>query len=173
MEMARCYFNCLKSVRLGTLVRGVNKIKMEGGPMESILTSIKSLLGISEDTTAFDGDVLAGINAAFFTLTQLGIGPPEGFLVTDSTETWSDFYMDRAALGGIKQYVFLKTKLAFDPPDHGYVMTQYESIIKELEWRLNEQREEERLNESGRTCPGARRNKRNALGRSKRTPVSS
>lgn len=141
--------------------------------MESILTSIKSLLGISEETTAFDSDVLSGINGAFFTLTQLGIGPSEGFLVTDATATWSDFYEKKSLIGGIKQYVFLKTKLFFDPPEHGYVVSQYESAIKELEWRLNEQREEERDNESGRACSGARRNQRDALGRSKRTSVSS
>lgn len=140
--------------------------------MESILTSIKSLLGISEDTTVFDTDVLSGINGAFFTLTQLGIGPSEGFLVTDSTTTWSDFCNNFGALGGIKQYVYLKTKLLFDPPEHGYVVSQYESAIKELEWRLNEQREEERVNESGRACSGPRRNQRDALGRSKRTSIS-
>lgn len=141
--------------------------------MESILTTIKSLLGISEDMTVFDTDVLSGINGAFFTLTQLGIGPSEGFLVMDSTTTWSDFCNNFAALGGIKQYVYLKTKLLFDPPEHGYVVSQYESAIKELEWRLNEQREEERGNESRRTCSRARGNQRNALGHSKRSSVSS
>lgn len=141
--------------------------------MESILTSIKSLLGISEDTTVFDGDVLSGINGAFFTLTQLGIGPSEGFLVMDSITTWADFCNNSAALGGVKQYVYLKTKLFFDPPEHGYVMTQYESAVKELEWRLNEQREEERDHESGRTCSRARGNQGNALGHSKRSSISS
>ena len=104
---------------------------------ESILTSIKKLLGITEDYDYFDQDIIMHINAAFMVLTQLGIGPSEGFLVTDDTDTWSDFIDDSTNLGSIQSYVYMKVKLMFDPPQNSFTVDSMTKLVNELEWRLN------------------------------------
>lgn len=105
--------------------------------MESILTSVKKLLGIEKDYTAFDTDIIIGINTAFNTLTQLGVGPTNGFRIYGVREKWSDFIGNNSNLESIKTYVFLKTKMSFDPPQSSAVMECYKEQIKELEWRIN------------------------------------
>lgn len=106
--------------------------------MDSILDTTKKLLGLAPEYTPFDADVMVGINAALMTLTQLGVGPDEGFVITGSDETWTDFLgEERYDLEGIKQYVYLKTRLTFDPPSNGSVMDAMKNTISELEWRLN------------------------------------
>lgn len=104
--------------------------------MESILTSIKKLLGLDADYTPFDTDVIIGINSALATLTQLGVGPIGGFRICGPEETWCQFIGNRKDLEQIKQYVYLKTKYVFDPPQ-GSVLTAMNDVIKELEWRIN------------------------------------
>ena len=104
---------------------------------ESILVSIKKLLGISEDYDYFDQDIIMHINAAFMVLTQLGIGPSEGFLITDDTDTWSDFIDDLTNLGSIQSYVYMKVKLMFDPPQNSFTVDSMQKLVNELEWRLN------------------------------------
>ena len=104
---------------------------------ESILTSVKKLLGISEDYDYFDQDIIMHINAAFMVLTQLGIGPSEGFLITDDTDTWSDFIDDLTNLGSIQSYVYMKVKLMFDPPQNSFTVDSMTKLVNELEWRLN------------------------------------
>lgn len=107
--------------------------------MESILTSIKKLLGISEEYTQFDSDIIMHINTVFLNLTQLGVGPSSGFFIEDSSAEWSDFVNieDNAQLQAIKTYVYLKVKLLFDPPLSSSVTESYNRQIAELEWRLN------------------------------------
>ena len=104
---------------------------------ESILVSIKKLLGISEDYDYFDQDIVMHIDAAFMVLTQLGIGPSEGFLITDDTDTWSDFIDDSTNLGSIQSYVYMKVKLMFDPPQNSFTVDSMTKLVNELEWRLN------------------------------------
>ena len=104
---------------------------------ESILTSIKKLLGIAEDYDYFDQDIVMHINAAFMVLTQLGIGPSEGFLITDDTDTWSDFIDDSTNLGSIQSYVYMKVKLMFGPPQNSFTVDSMTKLVNELEWRLN------------------------------------
>ena len=104
---------------------------------ESILVSIKKLLGIAEDYDYFDQDIVMHINAAFMVLTQLGIGPSEGFLITDDTDTWSDFIDDATNLGSIQSYVYMKVKLMFDPPQNSFTVDSMTKLVNELEWRLN------------------------------------
>lgn len=102
---------------------------------DSILDSIKELiLGHSEDTD-FDTDLIIHINTALSHLYQLGVGPKEGFEITGSTETWSDFLENEKALRMVLTYVYMKVKVAFDPPSGG-VLNSFESQIEELEWRL-------------------------------------
>ena len=104
---------------------------------DSILTSVKKDLGITEEYTHFDADIIMGINTAFSILTQLGVGPVEGFSISDSSSTWSDFLSDMSRMEMVKSYVSKKTKLFFDPPTSSSVMEALNSVISELEWRLN------------------------------------
>ena len=105
--------------------------------MESILTSIKKLLGITEEYTHFDADLIMHINSVFMILNQLGVGPAEGFYIEDKTIYWEDFVSDPTQLQAIKSYMHLKVKLLFDPPASGTIMECYKQMINELEWRLN------------------------------------
>ena len=104
---------------------------------ESILKTIKGLLGPDSDYDVFDPDILVFINSALATLTQIGIGPSTGFRITGETETWDDFLGGAENLESVKDYVFMKVKMAFDPPTSSYVMSAYQDTCKELEWRLN------------------------------------
>ena len=103
---------------------------------ESILTSIKKLLGIAEECTDFDKDIVININSVLMILTQLGIGPPEGYVIEDSTATWGEFEPNIKRLAGIKTFVHLKVRLIFDPPMSTAVLESMKEIIKETEWRL-------------------------------------
>ena len=105
--------------------------------MESILTSIKKLLGIDEEYTQFDSDIIMHINSVFLNLTQLGVGPSEGFQIEDDSDTWEDFIGDSNHLHAVKSYVYLKVKLLFDPPLSSSVIESMNRMIAELEWRLN------------------------------------
>lgn len=105
--------------------------------MDSILTSIKKLLGIEEEYTQFDSDIIMHINTVFLNLTQLGVGPAEGFLIEDDSATWEDFIGDSSQLQAVKTYMYLKVKLLFDPPLSSSVTESINRIISELEWRLN------------------------------------
>ena len=104
---------------------------------DSILTSIKKLLGITEEYTHFDADVTMHINRAFMTLYQLGVGPSTPFSISDSSATWSDFLGDSKDLEGIKIYIYEKVKLIFDPPQSSAAISALKEDISELEWRLN------------------------------------
>jgi hypothetical protein len=110
---------------------------------QSILTSTKKILGISEDYTVFDLDIITHINSAFSTLTQLGVGPAEGFMITDAESVWDDFVVDDMEYNSVRSYVFLKTRQLFDPPQTSYLISATERQIQELEWRLNVHREED------------------------------
>lgn len=107
--------------------------------MDSILVSIKKLLGISEEYTQFDDDIIMHINSAFLNLTQLGVGPEEGFFIEDDSSDWDDFVdiENNAQLQAIKTYMYLKVKLLFDPPLSSAVIESTNRMISELEWRLN------------------------------------
>ena len=104
---------------------------------ESILTSIKKLLGIAEDYTQFDTDIIIHINTVFMTLQQLGIGPESGFSIADSEAVWTDFMEDSILLNSVKTYIYLKVKLVFDPPLSTSTIECFNKVINELEWRMN------------------------------------
>lgn len=103
--------------------------------MESILTSIKKLLGIDEDYEAFDTDVIMHINSVLFILNQIGIGT-EGFSITDKTSIWSEFMQNISAVELVKSYVYLKVRLLFDPPTSSSVIDAINRQLSEFEWRL-------------------------------------
>ena len=104
---------------------------------ESILTSIKKLLGLTEADTSFDTDIIIHINSVFATLKQLGVGPTKGFRIADAKAKWNEFATDEEFIDSVKTYIYLKVKLVFDPPLNSGIMEAYKQEIKEIEWRLN------------------------------------
>ena len=107
----------------------------------SILTSIKKLLGPTEEDTSFDVDITMHINSAFFRLNQLGVGPSDGFFITDKTKTWEEFLVARKDLEAVKSYVYQKVRLVFDPPQSAFLVEALKESIKEFEWTINVQAE--------------------------------
>ena len=105
--------------------------------MDSILTSIKKLLGITKEETSFDQDLIMHINSVFSILTQLGVGPSEGFFIEDDSAIWGDVLEDSTNLELVKTYVYMKVRLMFDPPTGSAVMESMNKMISELEWRIN------------------------------------
>lgn len=104
--------------------------------MESILTSIKKLLGIAEEYTHFDADLIMHINSVLSILTQVGVGPSEGFMIEDDLAVWNDFISDNAKLGFVKSYIHMRVKLLFDPPLSSAAIESTNRTIAELEWRI-------------------------------------
>lgn len=105
--------------------------------MDSILTSVKKLLGIAESYTAFDTDIIIHINSVFMILNQLGVGPEKPFTITDSKSTWTDFIGDNPNIEAVRSYVFMKVRMLFDPPQSASVAESMNNLIAEMEWRLN------------------------------------
>ena len=126
---------------------------------DSILNSIKKMLGITEEYEHFDQDIIAHINSAFMVLTQLGVGPSSGFFITDKSATWSNFITNEGTIsksrsrprelaitqaansttnvGMIQSYIYMKVKLLFDPPQNSFLVDSLNKSISEYEWRLN------------------------------------
>ena len=104
--------------------------------MESILTSIKKLLGISEEYTHFDTDLTMHINSVLSILTQIGVGPSEGFSIKDKNDVWEDFITEDSKLELVKSYTYMKVKILFDPPLSSAVIESMNRMISELEWRI-------------------------------------
>lgn len=113
-------------------VRGGDKFKMD-----SILTSVKKIIGIAEEDESFDADIIMHINAVLMTVCQLGVGPSNGFIVTSKNDTWTDFFSETRPIEAIKSYIGLKVRLLFDPPTSGSVSDAIKNNISELEWRIN------------------------------------
>ena len=108
--------------------------------MSSILLTTKKTLGLSEDYTVFDQDIIMHINSVFSILTTMGIGPETGFAIEDDTDLWTDFTSD-VRLNSVKSNMYLKVKLMFDPPATSFVLAAIQEQLKELEWRMNVYRE--------------------------------
>lgn len=105
--------------------------------IESILTSVKKCLnGIPECDESFDEDLLIFINSAFGTLYQLGVGPEKGYVITSKKDKWDDFIEDIRLQTLVKEYIVLKCKTEFCPPDSGFVMSSLQTSLTELTWRL-------------------------------------
>lgn len=104
---------------------------------DSILNTVKKTNGLSEDYTAFDVDIIMAINDAFAALTQIGVGPADGFCIEDGSAKWTDFVPDEAKCSLVKSYISKKTRLQFDPPTSGYLIDLLKEQIKEAEFRLS------------------------------------
>lgn len=108
--------------------------------MESILISVKKMLGIEADYDHFNHDIITHINSTLGTLNQLGVGPEEGFLITGDDESWEDFLGEFITiLAMVKSYVYLKVRLLFDPPSSSTIINAFNENIKEYESRINMQ----------------------------------
>lgn len=105
--------------------------------MDSILTSIKKMLGIAEDYAEFDYDIIMHINSVFMTLNQIGIGPEEGFSISSDEERWTDFIGSAKNVEAVKSYVYLKVRMLFDPPTVSHVLESMNRQATEIEWRLS------------------------------------
>lgn len=106
--------------------------------MESILTSIKKLLGIDEAVDHFDPEIIMHINTALMELTQMGVGPADGFRIESEAETWDEFMLENDyRFEGVKTYIYLNVRLVFDPPTQSSVTESIKQTLSRLEWRLN------------------------------------
>lgn len=104
--------------------------------MDSILTSIKKLLGISSEYEHFDADLIMHINSVFMVLNQLGVGPEEPFSISDEDAIWKDFIQDVTDIESVKSYMHLRVRLLFDPPLNASIISAMERQANEFEWRL-------------------------------------
>ena len=105
--------------------------------MESILDTIKKMLGIDAEDDSFDGDIITLINPIIYALAQMGIGPSTGFIVVDKNNTWTEYIGSIPFnLEGVKTYIYLKTKLIFDPPTNTTTIDAMTRSAQELEWRM-------------------------------------
>lgn len=119
---------------------------------ESILESIKRALGFTKEYTYFDQDVLMNINSVCMVLTQLGVGPPDGFFVSGYDQTWADYLTNGKQLMAVRTYIYIKVRLVIDPPSSSFVLEALKKNADELEWRLqikaeNDRKEAENINE--------------------------
>lgn len=105
--------------------------------MESILLSIKKLLGITEEYKHFDPDIIMHINTVFDDLSQLGVVPYDDFRIEDETSVWTDYVPDAGMIESIKSYMYLRVKLLFDPPLNSSIIESMNRQIERLEWRIN------------------------------------
>ena len=102
----------------------------------SILHDTKQALGLADDYTPFDPELILHINSSLSDLNQLGIGPDDGFEISDEHDTWSDLFDNDNRLNNVKSYVYLCVKRVFDPPATGYALTALKEMIEKAEWRL-------------------------------------
>ena len=109
--------------------------------MSSILTSIKQTLGIESAVTAFDVEIIQAINSALMMLDQLGIGPEGGLVITSAEDVWTDLLGANTNLEAVKSFVYLRTRLLFDPPTTAHLIDVIERQISEIEWRLTTKNE--------------------------------
>lgn len=104
---------------------------------ESILLSIKKMLGLDKDYDVFDPELIIHINTVFGTLHQLSVGPEDQFRISGDSEVWSDFTTDGEQTDEVKSYIYLRVRLLFDPPSSSFVLSSFKEQLQELEWRLN------------------------------------
>lgn len=107
---------------------------------DSILNTVKKMLGFDPDYTAFDTDITIHINTVFFSLTQLGVGPQQGFSIIGPEETWTSF-IGTDLIQAVKSYMYLRVRLLFDPPATSFAIDSMKTQAEKLEWMLNVQQE--------------------------------
>lgn len=105
---------------------------------DSILLSVKKMIGIQPEYTDFDPDIMMHINSAFMVLNQLGLGPTNGFTIKNDYDLWTDFIPEgNKNFEAVKTYMGAKVRLIFDPPMSSVVAEALKETVKEFEFRLN------------------------------------
>lgn len=104
--------------------------------MDSILLSVKKMLGVPADYDVFDTDIILHINSVFEALNQMGLGPDEGFTISDASTEWSEYLTYGKESQMVKSYMYLKVRTLFDPPSNASLFNVFDQQIKEKEWRL-------------------------------------
>lgn len=108
---------------------------------DSIFDSVKKVLNVPSTDDSFDADVLMHINSVLSIVCQLGVGPENGLTITDSTTTWVTFLGNDSKFNFVKDYVYLRVRMLFDPPTSSYVIEALRQQYQELEWRISALRE--------------------------------
>src|SRR5699024_10648602 len=108
-----------------------------GDIVDSILDDIKKMLGLSSDYTVFDKDIIIHINTAIMALQQMGVGVSYAYYVQNARDRWDDFLNGHEDLEAVKTYIYLRVRMAFDPPTSSAVIDAMSRTMSELEWRLN------------------------------------
>ena len=120
---------------------------------ESILDSIKIMLGNSVDDTNFDAELIMFINGALAIINKLGVGLT-GYKISNNSNTWDEFLGDRTDLEEVKTNVYLRVRLAFDPPQNSFLVTSIKEQIVESTWYIELYHKEDITVEGGETTDG-------------------
>lgn len=103
---------------------------------DSILHDVKQMVGQEWDDTSYDLDIMTHINSVFFTLSQIGVGPADGFSITDATTKWDAYLGTNKNLNAVKSYIYIRVRLLFDPPTNSFLVTNLQEQANQMEWRL-------------------------------------
>ena len=104
---------------------------------DSILNSIKIALGLNVEDDAFDQELIMLINSVLMTLQQIGVGPQdELFHIEDDTKTWSNYLEEPNELPMVKNYIGIRVRLIFDPPQSSSLDQALRQEVAEYEWRM-------------------------------------
>lgn len=116
-----------------------------GDILSSILNDIKNSVGLDANYSppGFQTQIIMSINTAFMELNQLGVGPKRGFRIENEKQDWNEFLPSDIQLEGVKTYIELRTRLLFDPPTNSFLVSAIEDQLKELQFRLEIQAEED------------------------------
>lgn len=113
-----------------------------GAEADSILDSVKKMLGVDLVDDSFDMELIIFINDVFSKLNQLAVGPTTTYVIDDRLDKWTDFLLDRTDLNMVKTYMYLQVRITFDPPTNPSLLENMMKRIQEYEWRLNVQAEQ-------------------------------
>ena len=113
-----------------------------GADADSILDTVKKMLGVDLVDDSFDMELIIFINDVFSKLNQLAVGPTTTYVIDDRLDKWTDFLLDRADLNMVKTYMYLQVRITFDPPTNPSLLENMMKRIQEYEWRLNVQAEQ-------------------------------
>lgn len=106
---------------------------------ESILMTIKGLLGYSGIANAFDSEIITAINTAMFRLGQLGVNNGDPFVIQDESSTWGEYLHEDYNLESVKSYILIKTRLLFDPPTNSYLVNSLQNQLNDLEYCIRDE----------------------------------
>lgn len=109
----------------------------------SILLTIKQMLGIPSEYSVFDEELIVYINTVIAALRQLGVGPENGFAITGENDSWEDYIGDTSMYENVKSYIYLKVRMMFDPPSSSFVLEAFKNQAAEIEWRIYIQADED------------------------------